>query len=90
MSHYEPITPETNNSSKKGLWLALGGCLFLALCVGCLVLLAVGIFGYAWYAEEQTGQAESTAQALPPTQENTPANPPHPPTLPPINESRNN
>lgn len=90
MSHYEPITPETNNSSKKGLWLALGGCLFLMLCVSCTVLFAAGLFGYAWYTEEQTAQAESAMQALEAGRENTLPNPTTPSTLPPTNESRNN
>lgn len=64
MTNYNLITPETEEkSSKKGLWLALGGCLFVFFCLGFLGLVGLGVWGYTVYENQLAAQVEGTVQA---------------------------
>jgi len=55
MNQFEPLSPEPKpNNSKKIIWIALGGCLVLFMCMA--VSAALGIAAYFYYQESNTTQ----------------------------------
>ncbi|MCA9921498.1 MAG: immune inhibitor A [Anaerolineales bacterium] len=55
MNQFEPLTPEPKqNNRNKFIWIALGGCLVLFMCVG--ISATLGIAGYYYYQETNATQ----------------------------------
>lgn len=64
MNNYEsPISTQSETKSNKTVWLIIGGCLALFLCLGCLGVFGLGVAGWQYYGAEILAQAEATETA---------------------------
>ncbi len=64
MNDYETqIRTQPETKSNKTVWLIIGGCLTLFLCMGCLGVFGLGALGWQYYGEEILALAEATETA---------------------------